>query len=77
MESDKKFPSKSCPLRYGAVKIQEDALRLFDSGLREFLGSCRVENQGNRNKTWGVTSLSISASKILASPAVSANICAA
>lgn len=69
LESDKKFPSKSCPLRYGTAKIQEDTLRLFDSALREFLGSSRVESQGNRNKTWGVTSLSISASKILATPA--------
>eukprot|EP00268_Persea_americana_P046176 TRINITY_DN4749_c1_g1_i6.p1 TRINITY_DN4749_c1_g1~~TRINITY_DN4749_c1_g1_i6.p1 ORF type:complete len:423 (-),score=79.38 TRINITY_DN4749_c1_g1_i6:1733-2890(-) len=69
LESDKKFPSKSCPLRYGTAKIQEDTLRLFDSALREFLGSSRVESQGNHNRTWGVTSLSISASKILATPA--------
>lgn len=69
VESDKKFPSKSCPLRYGTAKIHEDAMRLFESGLREFLGLSRVEMQGNQINTWRVTSLSISASKILATPA--------
>ncbi|XP_058072197.1 DNA polymerase eta isoform X2 [Magnolia sinica] len=64
----KKFPSKSCPLRYGTAKVQEDALKLFESGLREFLGLCRVEAQGNQNYSWGVTSLSVSASKIVAAP---------
>ncbi|XP_019053685.1 PREDICTED: DNA polymerase eta isoform X2 [Nelumbo nucifera] len=64
----KKFPSKSCPLRYGTVKIQEDALKLFESGLREFFGSQRVEIQGNQKNGWGVTALSVSASKILDIP---------
>ncbi|XP_077244407.1 Y-family DNA polymerase H isoform X2 [Tasmannia lanceolata] len=68
VESHKKFPSKSCPLRYGTAKIQEDALKLFDSALREFLESHRFEMQGNSQNTWGVTSLSVSASKILATP---------
>ncbi|OVA15708.1 DNA-repair protein [Macleaya cordata] len=67
-DSQKKFPSKSCPLRYGTAKIQEDALKLFESALREFLGSNRFETQGNQNNGWGITSLSISASKILATP---------
>uniref|UniRef100_A0A804KUL6 DNA polymerase eta n=1 Tax=Musa acuminata subsp. malaccensis TaxID=214687 RepID=A0A804KUL6_MUSAM len=56
MEPQRKFPSKSCPLRYGTTKIQEDAVKLFDSGLRDFLGSQHVG--------WGITSLSIAASKI-------------
>ncbi|CAN1166448.1 DNA polymerase eta [Linum perenne] len=38
-DSHRKFPSKSCPLRYGTAKIQEDAFNLFQAGLREFLGS--------------------------------------
>ncbi|PKA46673.1 DNA repair protein REV1 [Apostasia shenzhenica] len=60
MESRKKFPSKSCPLRYGISKIQEDAKKLFDSGLREFLGS--------ESNVWKVTSLSLTASKLLDTP---------
>ncbi|KAK9133830.1 hypothetical protein Scep_013358 [Stephania cephalantha] len=64
----KKFPSKSCPLRYGASKIQEDALKLFNSGLREFLDSQRAEIQGTSKTAWVVTHLSVSASKILAKP---------
>ncbi|KAF9596367.1 hypothetical protein IFM89_009715 [Coptis chinensis] len=32
-DSFKKFPSKSCPLRYGTAKIEENALKLFNSGL--------------------------------------------
>ncbi|PIA29900.1 hypothetical protein AQUCO_05800169v1 [Aquilegia coerulea] len=65
-DSLKKFPSKSCPLRYGTMKIQEDALKLFNSGLREFLGSYRAESKGTMNNKWGVTALSVIASKILA-----------
>ncbi|KAK9152240.1 hypothetical protein Syun_010549 [Stephania yunnanensis] len=64
----KKFPSKSCPLRYGASKIQEDALKLFNSGLREFLDSQRAEIQGTSKTAWVVTHLSVSAGKILAKP---------
>lgn len=60
-ESYKKFPSKSCPLRYGTAKIQEDAFSLFQAGLREYIGSPGV-------KGWGITSLSVSASKIVALP---------
>ncbi|KAK8961535.1 hypothetical protein KSP40_PGU007067 [Platanthera guangdongensis] len=63
VEPHNKFPSKSCPLRYSAIKVQEDAKRLFDSGLREFLGS--------HSKSWGVTSLAVSASKILDTPGTS------
>ncbi|KAI0497936.1 hypothetical protein KFK09_021175 [Dendrobium nobile] len=60
VEPHKKFPSKSCPLRYGINKIQEDAKKLFDTGLREFLGS--------HSNAWRVTSLAISAGKILDTP---------
>ncbi|XP_021608536.1 DNA polymerase eta isoform X3 [Manihot esculenta] len=67
-DSHKKFPSKSCPLRYGTAKIQEDAFNLFQAGLREYLGSCGVKIQGTNHKGWGITALSISASKIVAVP---------
>ncbi|KAI3954714.1 hypothetical protein MKX01_027980 [Papaver californicum] len=69
-ESDlqRKFSSKSCPLRYGTVKIQEDALKLFRSAICEFLGSNRIETHENKHNAWGVTALSLSASKILATP---------
>ncbi|GFS44803.1 Y-family DNA polymerase H [Actinidia rufa] len=67
-DSHKKFPSKSCPLRYGATKIQEDALNLFQAGLREYLGSHRIKTQGSQHNGWGITGLSVSASKIVAIP---------
>ncbi|KAJ4782982.1 DNA polymerase eta [Rhynchospora pubera] len=56
----KKFPSKSCPLRYGTSKIQEDAMHLFESGLSDFLNS--------KNLGWGITSLAVGASKIVDIP---------
>ncbi|KAH8513111.1 hypothetical protein H0E87_006413 [Populus deltoides] len=67
-ESYKKFPSKSCPLRYGTAKIQEDAFNLFQAGLREYIGSHGVKTLGHHHNGWGITSLSISASKIVAIP---------
>ncbi|KAA8544714.1 hypothetical protein F0562_019439 [Nyssa sinensis] len=67
-DSHNKFPSKSCPLRYGTAKIQEDALNLFQIGLREYLGSYRVKTKGSQNNGWGITALSVSASKIVAIP---------
>ncbi|KAK7368591.1 hypothetical protein VNO80_10619 [Phaseolus coccineus] len=67
-DSLRKFPSKSCPLRYGTRKIQEDALILFQAGLRDFLGSYSFKFHGNKNSIWGVTSLSVSASKIMSIP---------
>ena len=70
----KKFPSKSCPLRYGAAKIQEDALNLFKAGLRDYLGSYRANSQRDLNSGWRITSLSVSASKIMAIPSVSLSI---
>ncbi|KMZ66775.1 DNA-directed DNA polymerase [Zostera marina] len=62
----KKFPSKSCPLRYGAAKIKEDAFKLFDFSLKEF-----ISPQG---AAWGVTSLSVTASKFLAIPSGTSSI---
>ncbi|CAL5373964.1 unnamed protein product [Camellia sinensis] len=67
-ESQKNFPSKSCPLRYGSAKIKEDALNLFQAGLREYLGSHRIKAQGSHYNGWGITSLSVTASKIVAIP---------
>ncbi|KAJ8426276.1 LOW QUALITY PROTEIN: hypothetical protein Cgig2_021591 [Carnegiea gigantea] len=63
-DSEKKFPSKSCQLRYGTSKMQEDALSLFHTGLREYMGVYGDK----KNNGWGVTGLSVSASKILAIP---------
>ncbi|KAJ4827829.1 hypothetical protein Tsubulata_022021 [Turnera subulata] len=70
-DSHKKFPSKSCPLRYGTAKIQEDAFNLFQAGLREYLGSYGVKTQGSHPNKWGITGLSVSASKIVDIPFVS------
>ncbi|KAK2991049.1 hypothetical protein RJ640_019370, partial [Escallonia rubra] len=66
-DSHKKFPSKSCPLRYGTVKIQEDALNLFLAGLREYLGPY-IKTRADQFNGWGITGLSVSASKIIAIP---------
>ncbi|KAL3379943.1 hypothetical protein AABB24_000544 [Solanum stoloniferum] len=67
-DSFRKFPSKSCPLRYGTSKIKEDALSLFQAGLREYLGQYNVKISGNQKSGWGITGLSVSASKIAAIP---------
>ncbi|XP_027191424.1 DNA polymerase eta isoform X3 [Cicer arietinum] len=67
-DSHKKFPSKSCPLRYGTTKIQEDALTLFLAGLRDFLSFYNFKTHGNENNNWGITALSVSASKIVPIP---------
>lgn len=73
-QSQKKFPSKSCPLRYGTNKILEDALNLFQAGLREYLSSSSKAH-GNGCSGWGITNLSLSASKIVDIPSVSSIIC--
>ncbi|KAM7270694.1 hypothetical protein ACFE04_029908 [Oxalis oulophora] len=70
-DSHKSFPSKSCPLRYGAAKMQEDAFSLFQAGLREFMESYGVNTH---NSGWGITSLSVSASKIVDIPSGTASI---
>lgn len=72
-DSRKKFPSKSCPLRYGTAKIQEDTFNLFQAGLREFLGSFGVKTQGSQYSGWRITALSVSASKIAPVLSVSSN----
>ncbi|KAK4440377.1 DNA polymerase eta [Sesamum alatum] len=66
-ESLKKFPSKSCPLRYGIAKIQEDALKLFHAGLREYIGIYHVRSKECKHE-WAITGLSVSASKIVGIP---------
>ncbi|XP_010538637.1 PREDICTED: DNA polymerase eta isoform X2 [Tarenaya hassleriana] len=63
-DSHKKFPSKSCPLRYGTAKIQEDAFNLFQAALREFMGPYGTKTQGKNQGSWRITGLSVSASKI-------------
>ncbi|KAL9683837.1 hypothetical protein QQ045_021264 [Rhodiola kirilowii] len=68
-DSHKKFPSKSCSLRYGTAKIQEDAFNLFQAALREYLGAYPVKCQGNQENEWEITGLSVSASKIVCIPA--------
>ncbi|KAL3827725.1 hypothetical protein ACJIZ3_016527 [Penstemon smallii] len=68
MESLKKFPSKSCPLRYGIAKIQEDSLNLFNAGLREFTSICSAKIKGSKQHEWAITGLSVSASKIVVIP---------
>ncbi|GMY35061.1 dna polymerase eta [Fagus crenata] len=73
-DSHKKFPSKSCPLRYGTVKIQDDALNLFQAGLREFMGTYKSKTQGSQYNGWGITGLSVSASKIVAIPSGTSSI---
>ncbi|XP_028758622.1 DNA polymerase eta isoform X2 [Neltuma alba] len=67
-DSHKNFPSKSCPLRYGAAKIQEDAINLFQAGLREYIGFHNNKSQGSQNSSWGITSLSVGASKMVNIP---------
>ncbi|EOX96839.1 DNA polymerase eta, putative isoform 3 [Theobroma cacao] len=67
-DSQKKFPSKSCPLRYGTAKIQEDAFNLFQAGLREYIGLYGGKSEGSHYSGWGITSLSVSASKIVPIP---------
>ncbi|XP_024021788.1 DNA polymerase eta isoform X1 [Morus notabilis] len=67
-DSQKNFPSKSCHLRYGTAKMQEDAFNLFQAGLREF------KPQGSQNSGWRITGLSVSASKIVEIPSGTSSI---
>ncbi|KAG7612133.1 UmuC domain [Arabidopsis suecica] len=73
-DSHKKFPSKSCPMRYGVTKIQEDAFNLFQAALREYMGSFGIKPQGNKLETWRITGLSVSASKIVDIPSGTSSI---
>lgn len=70
-ESLKKFPSKSCTLRYGIAKMQEDALNLFNAALREYVGVYHVNTKDSKHQEWAITGLSVSASKIVDIPSVS------
>ncbi|KAK4270640.1 hypothetical protein QN277_019422 [Acacia crassicarpa] len=67
-DSHKNFPSKSCPLRYGTAKIQEDAINLFQAGLREYIGFYNNKSLGSQSNRWGITSLSVAASKMVTIP---------
>ncbi|XP_062094813.1 uncharacterized protein LOC133800774 isoform X2 [Humulus lupulus] len=73
-DAQKNFPSKSCPLRYGAAKMQEDALNLFQAGLREYLGTYNTRALGSQNNGWRITGLSVSASKIVEIPSGTSSI---
>ncbi|KAJ4901637.1 DNA polymerase eta [Raphanus sativus] len=73
-DSHKKFPSKSCPLRYGVTKVQEDAFNLFQAALREYMGPFGTKPQGNKKETWRITGLSVSASKIVDIPSGTSSI---
>lgn len=69
---DRKFPSKSCMLRYGKDKIAQDALKLFERGLNEFCTAYHIspcKKDGASSGGWAVTSLFIGASNIFATPA--------
>ncbi|XAR52400.1 DNA-directed DNA polymerase [Bertholletia excelsa] len=48
--------------------MKEDALYLFQAGLRDYLGSCRIKIHGGQHSGWRITSLSVSASKIVPIP---------
>ncbi|KAL8143170.1 hypothetical protein V2J09_016202, partial [Rumex salicifolius] len=67
-DSQKNFPSKSSPLRYGIAKLKENASTLFQAGLREFTGLNGVKIENNQKNGWAITGLSVSASKIVAIP---------
>ncbi|GAA0156678.1 DNA metabolism protein [Lithospermum erythrorhizon] len=67
-DSVRKFPSKSCPLRYGVSKIQEDAFMLFQAGLREYIGPFKVKFPSTQPGGWRITGLSVIASKLEAIP---------
>ncbi|KAH9315699.1 hypothetical protein KI387_024326, partial [Taxus chinensis] len=67
--SNKKFPSKSCPLRYGKDKILHDALQLFERGLREYCGGYGGGKRDNQHGYgWAIVGLSITASNFFATP---------
>lgn len=71
----RKFPSKSCPFRYGKDKILADARVLFERGLRDFCPPNQnlspVKGTAGKNSCrWAVTSLSIGASGMSAVPTV-------
>jgi len=71
IDSSKKFPSKSCPLRYGKDKVLQDALHLFERGLGDFCGGHGGGKRDSKHgSTWAVVGLSITASNIFSTPGV-------
>lgn len=76
----KKFPSKSCTLRYGVQKLVSDALRLFERALKEYLPASNVLLSPEKGRSvptasWAVTGMSITASNIVTIPSVSTHCC--
>ncbi|XP_059065820.1 DNA polymerase eta isoform X2 [Cryptomeria japonica] len=69
MNSNRKFPSKSCPLRYGKEKILQDALQLFEHGLREYCGGYGGGKRDSQHgHAWAIVGLSVTASNFFATP---------
>ncbi|KAH7352835.1 hypothetical protein KP509_19G066100 [Ceratopteris richardii] len=66
--SDNKFPSKSCVLRYGKEKIASDAFKLFERALSDYLAQNKASPIKGGSGIWAVTSLFIGASNIWAIP---------
>lgn len=69
----KKFPSKSCPFRYGKEKMLADARTLFERGLRDICLANKslspVKGSSSSNKfDWAVTAISIGASGMSTAP---------
>jgi hypothetical protein len=61
-------------LRYGKEKLAEDALKLFERALNEYLASHSTFTQEKGSSTsggWAITALFIGASNISAIPSVS------
>ena len=46
-------------------------MNLFQAGLRDYMGTYKSKTQGSQYNGWGITGLSVSASKILDTPSVS------
>jgi len=69
--TNRKFPSKSCALRYGKDKIVADARVLFEKCLQDFCPSSSLsplKATGGTSCNWAVTALSVGASNISALP---------
>ncbi|KAG0622952.1 hypothetical protein M758_3G136200 [Ceratodon purpureus] len=68
----KKFPSKSCPIRYGKEKLLADARILFERGLRDFYPANRslspVKGSSSNKCDWAVTAISIGAGGMMTIP---------
>ena len=74
VNSDRKFPSRSCVLRYGKEKLAEDAFKLFERALNAYVVPSTTFTQeisSNMSGAWVITALFIGASNISAAPSVS------